>query len=272
MIRRILVPIDLSDYSIVTIHYALAIAQVVEAKSIQVIHVFTPQTTGDALTIPPVGQLMNDREEMLKQFVAKHAADTDLSVAAELKLGLAVDVIVEESNHFDLLVMGCQGETDLIEEVFGSVSSNVAQQAHCPALLVPKRATFADYRNIMYASDNISLSRRAVLKLMDFTELFHARVHFVHVNDGSPRNTGDREKLFAPLFSNPNPEFPFEIAEVEADSVHEGIKSYLNQHPIDLSIMVTRKRGFWARLFHRSETKQFALHPETPLMVFHLED
>lgn len=272
MIRNILVPIDLSDYSVVTLRYAAGLAQFLGSEGLHVIHVFTPQATADALSVPPVAKMMKDREDMLNQWVEENSKDIKVNITKELCLGFAADEIVSQSKSHELLVMGCQGETDLLEEVFGSVSSSVAQRSHCPTILVPKRAEFSEYRNIVYASNSLSLSRRAVLKLMDFNELFHARVHFVNVSEGEELSPREREKLFAPLFANPHPEFSFETAEVKAESVHAGLKDYLEKNAVDLSIMVTKKRGFWQRLFHRSETKQFALHPVTPLMVLHLEE
>jgi nucleotide-binding universal stress UspA family protein len=273
MFSRILVPIDFSENSAVSLRYALDLAAFVGAPSVKVIHVFTPSVaTGDAITMSPVGELMAQREEDLKNFVEDAPTYAGVTQSAELLIGFAADKIVEVAEHADLIVMGSTGEADLLEQVFGSVSSSVAQRSPCPVLLVPKSGDFHDYENVLYASNNLSLSRRAVLRLMDFNELFRARVHFVHVNDEEGIHEGQREKLFAPLFANPDPEFSFEIKEVNADSVQEGLVEYLQNHPIDLAIMVTKHRGFWERLFHRSETRQMVLHPQTPLLIMHVNE
>ena len=113
------------------------------------------------------------------------------------------------------------------------------------------------------------MSRRAVMKFMDFNDLFHGRIHFVHVNDDESEHRGEREKLFAPLFNNPNPDFAFEIKEVTADTVQEGLQQYIRENPVHLAVMVTKQRGFFESLFHRSEVKQVVLSPEVPLLVLH---
>lgn len=273
MFSRILVPVDFSRNSAVSLRYALDLAGFVGASSVKVIHVFTPSVaTGDAITMSPVGELMAQREEDLKNFVVDMPTPAGVSRSEELLIGFAADKIVEVAGKADLIVMGSTGEADLLEQVFGSVSSSVAQRSPCPVLLVPKRGDFHDYENVLYASNNLSLSRRAVLRLMDFNELFRARIHFVHVNDEEGSHEGQREKLFAPLFANPDPEFSFEIKEVSAESVQEGLVEYLEDHPIDLAIMVTKHRGFWERLFHRSETRQMVLHPQTPLLIMHVNE
>lgn len=273
MIKRILVPIDFSAGSAAALRYAEAFAAFTRAPEVKVIHVFTPETaSADAIVVPAMGDLMELRDEQMTRFLSAIPVPAGVTRQAELLLGFPADKIVEQSEEFDLVIMGASGETDLIEEVFGTVSSAVSQKAGCPVLLVPNQANFTEYENILYASNNLSLSRRAVLQFRDFNELFHARVHFVHINDEEGAHEGKRESLFAPLFNNPDPEFAFEIQEVTADSVQEGLTDYLTSKPIGLAVMVTKHRGFWERLFHHSETRQMVLSPVTPVLVLHLEE
>ncbi|MGB3548063.1 MAG: universal stress protein [Saprospiraceae bacterium] len=275
MFRRILVPIDFSPTARVSLQYAVDLARYTRAEELRIVHVFTPQAGGgDAVVIPPMGQLMEDRDQMLEKFVQEQQITGNFRVKHELVLGFAADEIVEQSFKADLIVMGSTGESDLLDQVFGSVGSAVAQRAHCPVLLVPAQSKFADLRHIVYASNSLSLSRQAVLKLMDVNEVFHARVHFLHINTSDvDKETfrGEREKLFAPLFSNPDPEFAFDIKELEADTLEEGMNTYIEAHPVQMAIMVTKQRGFWERFFHNSQTKAIVLSPEVPVMVFHLD-
>lgn len=273
MMSKILVPVDFSDSSAAGLRYAQALAREVGASHLKVVHVFTPQTaTAGALTVPPMEELMEQRDANLTEFLNGIPRPAGISRKSELMLGFAADKIVRESSNHHLIVMGSSGDADLLEEVFGSISSEVAEKAHCPVLLVPRKATFTDYHHILYASNDLSLSRASFVKFRDFSRLFEARVHFVHVNDATePPQPGEREALFAPLFSNPNPEFAFELHEVQADSVQEGLVEYLHENPIELAVMVTRQRGFWERLFHHSETRRMVLHPETALLILHEE-
>lgn len=273
MIKKILVPVDFSTGSAAALRYAENFAAFTQALEVKVIHVFSPQaTTGDTLVVPSMSELMEQRDEAFEAFLKDIPAPEGVARKSELLLGFAADKIIQHSENYDLIIMGATGDTGLLEEVFGSVSSAVSQNADCPVLLTPSQAEFKDYNNILYASNSISLSRRAVLEFRDFNALFNARVHFVHINDEEGQQDGKRESLFAPLFNRPEPEFAFEIQEVTADSVQEGIADYLQAKPIELAVMVTRQRGFWANLFHSSETKQMVLHPKTPLLVLHLEE
>ncbi|WP_157976012.1 universal stress protein [Lewinella sp. IMCC34191] len=272
MIHKVLVSIDFSKGSAAALRYAEAFSASVGIREIQVIHIFTPQTVaaGEAMSAVPVGELMDAREEALAEFLRTHPPHPDVRRRSELMLGFPADKITEESKRYDLVILGATGDSDVLESVFGSIASEVAQKSHCPVLLVPYGAHFDEYRHILYASSSLSLSRKAVLKLMDFNDLFRARIHFVHVNKEDGDNRREREKLFAPLFNNPDPEFAFEIVEVNANSVRKGLVDYLQANAVQLAVMVTEHRGFWEGLFHSSATKQMVLHPEVPVLVFHL--
>lgn len=272
MIKSILVPVDFSPVSAAALRYAEAMAAATEISRVYVVHVFTPEVaTGNAIVMPDMSELMDQRDGGFRQFLDRIPSPEGVERRSEMLVGFAADKINSLSSDHDLIVMGTHGDSDLIEEVFGSISSEVAQNAECPVLLVPRQAVFRDYDHILYASNSLSLSREAVLKFREFNRLFHARVHFVHINEeDGEHKPGQRERLFAPLFNNPEPEFAFEIDEVTADTVQEGLMTYLKAHPIQLAVMVTRHRGFWANLFHHSDTRQMVLHPETPLLVLHL--
>lgn len=274
MIKSILVPIDFSKGSTAALSYAEALASALDISQLDIVHVFTPQVagSGNALSASPVGELMDARQETMDRFLADHPSATDgLRRRGELLLGFPAAKIVDRSEKYDLVVLGATGESDVVDKVFGNVASEVIAEAKCPVLVVPEDARFVSYRHILYASSNLSLSRRAVLQLMDFNELFRARVHFVHVNDDDSKERREREKLFAPLFNNPDPEFAFEIKEVTADTVQEGLVDYMQANPVELAIMVTEHRGFWQKLFHHSDTKQMLLSPKVPVLVLHLK-
>lgn len=269
MFNRILVPVDFSPNATAALAYAQRFAAAMQAKAINVVHVFTPQTaSASAIYVPPMETLMQQRDEQLATFIADHPAPAGLTQNAELLLGFAADKIVEESESFDLVIMGTNGEKGLLEQLFGSVSTTVAQKCSRPVLLIPPEANFHPYQHILYASNQLSISRAVEKSFRVLNQLFAARVHFVHVNDQSaPPEPGEREALFAPLFDIPDPEFAFELHEIQADTVHAGLTRYLKEQPIDLAVMVTRERSFWERLFQHSETQQMILHPRTPLLI-----
>lgn len=273
MAKRILVPTDFSEVALDAFNYACQLAAKTDIERIDLVHWYTPQTASDALMIPPINEIMEVRRESLQKFQERATIPKSLEIRAEVAIGFAADEAIEQSSNYEWIIMGATGINGLLEQVFGSVSSAVAQRAHCPVLLVPGGVTFKEPRQIMYASHDIAISKEVIHKLINFNHLFHARVHFIEVieTDEPAPTSQDRQKLFAALFEGPDPDFAFEIGEVEAETVEEGLRSYLSEHAIDLVVMATQIRGFWEGFFHRSQVKKMALHPDVPLLVFHVE-
>jgi nucleotide-binding universal stress UspA family protein len=145
-IRRILCPIDFSDFSRRALDHAIAIARWY-GSSITVLHVFSPMPVpafgpGPA-RFEPIVLTEVDREQLLAQ--------TREFVAAESGSGIATDAVVREGNtaveilaqttdmNADLLVIGTHGRSGFERLVLGSVAEKVLRKAQCPVLTVPRR-------------------------------------------------------------------------------------------------------------------------------------
>ncbi len=271
MIKKILVPIDFSPVSAEALQYAIAFARKTDVQQIDVLHVFTPEMSADPIMTPTFDMLLTQHEASMTAFVKKSNPPESITVQEEVKIGFAADEITTASSEYDLLIMGTTGETGVFERIFGKVASAVAQHAHCAVLLVPAGLTFRKYTQIMYAGNDFSLSRRAMEKFAEFNDLFHARTHFVHVDDDETQ-VKSREELFGALFDSSDLSFAFDVGQVRAETVVDGLKTYAEKHRIDLAVMVTQHRGFWADFFHSSQTRQMILSPELPLLVLHVEE
>jgi nucleotide-binding universal stress UspA family protein len=78
------------------------------------------------------GELQSESEHLAEVLSA------DLDVDARLFRGPPAKVLVEHSQHLDLLVLGSRGYGPLKSVLLGSVSSYVLRNAHCPVLVVPR--------------------------------------------------------------------------------------------------------------------------------------
>jgi nucleotide-binding universal stress UspA family protein len=145
-IRRILCPIDFSDYSRRALDHAIAIARWYESK-ITAVHVFSPAPATvygpGPVVFEPVVLTGVDREELI--------AATKRFVEAESAPGIPIETIVREGNiakeilaqaadsDADLLVIGTHGRSGFERLLLGSVTEKVLRRAACPVLTVPRR-------------------------------------------------------------------------------------------------------------------------------------
>jgi hypothetical protein len=77
-------------------------------------------------------------------------------------------------------------------------------------------------------------------------------LNIVHIKRNAEEEKGAAEKQLGGLFSG----VPHQFQIVNDSQVKHGIEAYLQEHPTDLLVMVTRERGFWERIFGKSHTKQ----------------
>ncbi|MFN7119025.1 MAG: universal stress protein [Saprospiraceae bacterium] len=270
MLKRILVPTDFSENARHACVFAQSLAKTIPGATLRLVHVFMPNIETEYPTMStPVVDHLRVREDMLNEF-----ADEMGEKERELLVGFAADELVRMSESYDIIIMGTTGEGGVLSQWFGSVSSAVAQRAVCPVLLIPPDCTYRGFQQILYASSYDSVDKKMISKLLNFNNVFNATVHFVHVRDTADENAfvKTKEEIFRKLFADGEPTFAFNMAEVDADSVQEGLSDYATEHRINLVAMAHRQRGFWEGFFHRSQTKGMVLNAKNiPLLIFHLQ-
>jgi nucleotide-binding universal stress UspA family protein len=145
-IRRILCPVDFSDYSRRALDHAIAIARWYES-TVTALHVFSPALIAPygpgPIVFEPIVLTLADRDQLL--------ANTKAFIEAETAPGVAIEAVIREGNtaaqildqatkmSADLLVIGTHGRSGFERLLLGSVAEKVLRKARCPVLTVPRR-------------------------------------------------------------------------------------------------------------------------------------
>ena len=173
-IRRILCPIDYSDFSRRALDHAVAIARWYRS-TVTVFHVSAvlPMTAyGPANPLFPPALTPEDRAAMLeamRTFAEPEVGKSGVPMEFDLAEGNAAAEILIKSSEMpsDLLVLGTHGYSGFDRFVLGSVTEKVLRKALCPVLTVPGRAPDAApvpsalFRRILCAVDFSDCSIRA---------------------------------------------------------------------------------------------------------------
>lgn len=77
--------------------------------------------------------------------------DTEVPISTASIEGDAAGVLINESRHAALVVVGKRGRSRFAGRFLGSVSASVASHAHCPSLVVPARAKRKDLPEAAFA-------------------------------------------------------------------------------------------------------------------------
>ncbi len=137
-IKRILVPVDLSEPSIQALDYAVDLAAFFKAQ-LMVLFVAEPlYYAGDlGLFVEEQQRLGREQLTLLEERVRKRGRVCETI----LLRGTPYQAICDAARRraADLIVMGTHGRTGLSHLVMGSVADRVVRAAPCPVLTVPPR-------------------------------------------------------------------------------------------------------------------------------------
>jgi len=145
-IRRILCPVDFSDFSRRALDHAIAVARWY-GSTVTVLHVFSPMPVpafgpGPA-GFEPIVLTDVDREQLLvhtKEFAATEGAPGITSDTVLREGNTAAEILAQATDMAaDLLVIGTHGRSGFERLVLGSVAEKVLRKARCPVLTVPRR-------------------------------------------------------------------------------------------------------------------------------------
>ncbi|MBN1277507.1 MAG: universal stress protein [Deltaproteobacteria bacterium] len=137
-IKKILVPVDGSEHSMRAALYAMELARVVGADAlILYCHKPFPVVLGEPYFQRSIDELMEKSNVLLDPF-RDIFRESGVSFADRILAGSPYEIIPEvaEIEHFDMIVMGSRGCTDLEGLFLGSVTHRVLHTAKCPVLVV----------------------------------------------------------------------------------------------------------------------------------------
>lgn len=279
--KNIVVPTDFSLPARNAYLYARDLAEFVGGK-VKVVHACYPDRNSiSGLAVPTVEELIEHKKSKLDAFVQDDQPDSMEGVVAkemvekEVIVGFPKEEIVKLSSQkeLDVIVMGTTGSGDLLDKLFGSVSSEVSQKAHCPVWLVPPKASFDGIKNILYAGNYESADGRILREVSELAARFEADIHLVHVSKKKNFEENQVQELITErLFNKIAPDLKFKMGTVVSEKVWEGLGFYTEQNKIDLIVVVTKHRNFWESLMKKSITKEMVFHTRVPLLILHLDD
>lgn len=139
-VERILVPVDFSDHSRLSITYARELAASYGAR-VEVIHVVEDATLPAVYGLEPqtvsTPEVINRIDQGLKAIIAE-APGADVPVTAGVLYGNPIRRIVEhaEESGTDLIVIATHGLSGLRRLLMGSVTERIVRSAPCPVFTI----------------------------------------------------------------------------------------------------------------------------------------
>jgi nucleotide-binding universal stress UspA family protein len=166
-ISHILVPLDFSAHSVVSLEYATGLATRLHA-SVELLHVVEdPATTGTWAAegaVLDIGEIRDALVEDAERRLDEHRRSfehLELPVVTTVRTGTPWRTIVDyaQAAGIDLLVMGTHGHSGLAHLFLGSVAERVVRHATCPVVTVPDSGVRGEVRGLGFALGHFGTSR-----------------------------------------------------------------------------------------------------------------
>ena len=147
MAKRILVPVDFSEFSPLAL--ARALEHATESTEILLLHVYEPPHLGrpdHTMWVKVAGEMMpladlvkSEAKEKLDALVEEYTPQTQAKIVPRLLEGRAAATIAEtaQMEGCDMIVLATHGRSGFKRLVLGSVAEAVVRRAECPVLTVP---------------------------------------------------------------------------------------------------------------------------------------
>jgi nucleotide-binding universal stress UspA family protein len=145
MYKKILAPLDGSQFSECSLDHVKTIARGCAVPEVVLLRVVEPILATDMATFAQTGidimPYMKEVESAAKSYIEKMAADLQkagLQVAGIATVGRAADTILSyiDQNGVDLVVMSTHGRSGISRWFMGSVADKVVRNSKAPVLLI----------------------------------------------------------------------------------------------------------------------------------------
>ena len=274
--KKIIVPIDFSEYS----EYALETAAMIARKNNAEILALHMLEMSEAI-LTRTGTDMQMETMFFLQLAEKKFDDF---LKKDYLKGLKVSPIVKHFRVFsevnevaeeygaDLVVMGSHGASGIKEFFIGSNTEKVVRHSNIPVLIIKHNPILTDFEKVVFACD---FSEEAITPYINAQKLFKkldSKVHLIYVNLPNERfkSTSEMEtKVFSFLKKAEGNLDNYGKVKFYSDyTIEQGILNYANSIGADLVALATHGRTGFLHLLEGSITEDLANHSVLPVMTF----
>lgn len=271
--KRILVPTDFSTRAENALKVAAQIARKNDCE-IHLLHMLEiPSQMNDAITggtaIPEIMLFLQKAKETM-QYIKEKSYLKDLKVIDSIQLEKASHGILSFVNkeNIDLIIMGSNGISGIEEFILGSNTEKVVRLSPVPVIILKEEIENFNPANIVFASDFSEEIKKPFQKILDFANLFNAKLNLVTIcTPNSFKTTAIANKITEDFIRE------FEIKDFSFHiyndlNIEKGIIHFAKEINADLISLCTHGRTGLSHFFTGSISEDLANHATKPLIVF----
>jgi len=287
--KRVLIPVDFSDYSVHACETGFEYASRAGLK-VDILHVFLSPTQtesplwGESFVMQGKNEEKNAafvneaREEFrrFEAFVKQQIADgrwADAQFNCIFREGLPEEEITAWCDEFypALVVMGTRGKSRKGAELIGSVTAEVLETVRVPLLAIPEKTPFrhlSDVRRIAFGTnfgqkDLIAFDN--LVKLLSNYEIEYCLFHLTNRPDvWSEIKLAGIKEYFSAQYQN----IPIRYSIIDTKNYFIlPLDRFIRQENIDIIALPIYRRNILSRLFNSGTARKMLFHTDTPVFA-----
>ena len=287
--NEILIPVDFSDYTILTCEFGFKLAHDLNC-SVKLMHAFfTPFYPAaipfsDAFTIPISDKDIyqdirkkteKDMNELIKKIDAQISNNTfpNVNYTHTLIEGLPEEEIITYSKKMKpiAIVMGTRGKNAKDLDLIGSVTAEVMDGCKTPIFAVPEDAkvrNLSEIKRIVFLTNFQEREFKAFDIMMKFLKPYPVKLFLAHI--AKKDDVWNEIKLsgLQKYLTESNPRLQTEYKLIDqSESLEVSLEKFVDENNIDMISLSSSRRNLFARMFNPGIARRMLFHSDTPILV-----
>lgn len=288
--KKILIPVDFSDYSLSACEIGISHAKRTGSEVILLHAYFSPffpsaipmadsliYQAGESEALIDIRKKVEaDMNKLILQLdnKIKNGELPDVKISQVLREGIPEEEIITYAKeiHPILIVMGTRGKSKKEADLIGSVSGEVVEISKAPVLVIPEKVPFNTIdkaKNIAFAT---AFNQEDLVMFDRFMEIIKGYDLHIHLfNISTSRNEWNEIRLTGvrEYFKKQYPEATITHTVLDNGDLLLAVERFVREKNIDIIALSTYRRNLLARIFNPSIARKMLFHTDTPLLVMH---
>ena len=286
--RKVLIPIDFSDYSMKACDLGINYAAVVGAE-VMIMHAYFNPYFPSAIPLGETLSYQMNEEESLQELLRRVRGNReDICSLIEKKMedgelprvtydyvlreGLPEEEIIAYSKEYrpTLIVMGTRGKDQKEVDLIGSVTGEVIELNKVPVLAIPENVPFTNLRDAKHIAFATSFNQRDLVAFDKFMELikdFDFSIHLFNISTSRDEWNEIRLSGVREYFKKQYPDANLSYTVLADGDLLLAIEKFVRDEHIDVIALSSYRRNLLARMFNPSIARKMLFHTDTPLLV-----
>ncbi|MCK6617954.1 MAG: universal stress protein [Cyclobacteriaceae bacterium] len=178
--------------------------------------------------------------------------------------------IGNKGRDYDLIVMGTNGASDLLQFFYGSNTYRVIRSTPTPVLLVPENCMYSEITNLVFAFDYWRQLDLPLEPLVKFAKTFNnCRITVLQVMEESVSERANQQLAEFQGYARKwftATQLTFET--IHSNDLNNSLHQYMLRNKADVLALYEINRSFLENLFHKSVIKRISAFASYPVLVF----